>query len=65
MNEGGRGGLRGRSLGFVELAKVAPVATANEGSKDTLFAHSERSLGWFKLAADAQSLLVDADGLLR
>jgi hypothetical protein len=57
--------VRGRRLGFVELARVAPVATASEGSKDTLFARSEHSLGWFKLAADAQSLLVDADGLLR
>jgi hypothetical protein len=57
--------VRGRRLGFVELAKVAPVATASEGSKDTLFARSERTLGWFKLAADAQNLLTDADGLLR
>jgi hypothetical protein len=56
--------LRGRSLGFVEVAKVAPVATSSEGAKDTLFARSERTLGWFKLGSDAQSLLGDADGFL-
>ncbi len=57
--------VRGRRLGFVEVAKVAAVATSSEGAKDTLFARSEHTLGWFKLAADTQSLLTDADGLLR
>jgi hypothetical protein len=57
--------VRGRRLGFVEVAKVAAVSTSSEGGKDALFARSERSLGWFKLGADAQSLLTDADGLLR
>lgn len=56
---------RGRQLGFVEVAKVPAVTTGSEGAKDTLFARSERTLGWFKLASDAQSLLGDADGLLR
>jgi hypothetical protein len=57
--------VRGRRLGFLELAKVPAVATGSEGAKDTLFARSERTLGWFKLGADAQSVLTDADGLLR
>ena len=57
--------VRGRRLGFVEIAKVAPVSTSSEGAKDTLFARSERTLGWFKLGTDAQSLLTDADGLIR
>jgi hypothetical protein len=56
---------RGRPLGFVELAKVAAVSSSTEGSKDALYARSEQSLGWFKLGADAQSLLGDAEGLLK
>ena len=57
--------LRGHRLGFIEIGKIAAVATATEGAKDTLFARSERTLGWFKLAADAQTLLADGQGLLR
>ena len=57
--------LRGRRLGFVEIGRVAAVATTAEGAKDALFARSERTLGWFKLAADAQNLLKDGQGLLR
>jgi hypothetical protein len=57
--------VRGRKLGFVEIAKVPAVATGTEGAKDTLFARSERSLGWLKLGGDAQSVLTDADGVLR
>jgi hypothetical protein len=57
--------LRGRQMGFVEIGKVAALASAVEGAKDTLFARSERTLGWFRLATDAQNLLTDAQGLLR
>jgi hypothetical protein len=57
--------LRGRPLGFLEVAKVAAVSTGAEGAKDTLLARSEQTLGWFKLGADAQSLLADADGFLK
>jgi hypothetical protein len=56
---------RGRHLGFVEIAKVAPVVTSAEGAKDVLFARGERTLGWFKLSADAQNVLADAQTLLR
>jgi hypothetical protein len=55
--------LRGRRLGFIEIGKAADVATTAEGAKDTLFARSERTLGWFKLAVD--TLLSDGQGLLR
>ncbi len=55
---------RGRRLGFVEIAKVAAVATT-AGAKDALFARSERTLGWFKLSADAQNVLADTQALLR
>jgi len=57
--------VRGRRLGFVEVARVPAVATVTEGAKDTLFARSERTLGWFRLGADSQSVLTDADGVLR
>ena len=57
--------VRGRRLGFIEIGKVAAVASGPEGAKDTLFARSERTLGWFKMSADAQSLLADAQPLLR
>lgn len=58
-------GLRGRALGFVEIAKVPSVSSNAEGNKDLLFARSERTLGWFKLGSDAQNLLADADKLLK
>jgi hypothetical protein len=56
---------RGRRLGFVEIGKVSALSSSNDGAKDTLFARSEHTMGWFKLAADSQSLLTDADGVLR
>jgi hypothetical protein len=55
--------LRGRRLGFLEIGKAAAVATTSEGAKPALFARSERTLGWFKLAAD--TLLADGQALLR
>jgi hypothetical protein len=57
--------LRGRPLGFFEVAKVAARSSGAEGAKDTLFARSEQALGWQRLGTDAQSLLSDLDGLLR
>ena len=57
--------LRGHRLGFLEIGKVAAVASAAEGAKDTVFARSERTLGWFKLASDAQTILKDGQELLR
>jgi hypothetical protein len=57
--------LRGHRLGFVEIGKVAAVTSAAEGAKDTVFARSERTLGWFKLASDAQTILKDGQELLR
>jgi hypothetical protein len=60
---------RGHRLGFVEIAKVPAVSSSVEqdakDAKDTLYARSERSLGWFKLSADAHSLLSEAQGILR
>jgi hypothetical protein len=55
--------LHGRRLGFIEIAKGATVATANEGIKPSLYARSERTLGWFKLTTDG--LLTDGQALLR
>ncbi len=55
--------LRGRRLGFIEIGKAESVASAAEGAKPPLFARSERTLGWFKLAAD--TLLADGQALLR
>jgi hypothetical protein len=55
--------VRGRKLGFIEIAKAADLATPSEGAKPPLFARSERTLGWFKLAGD--SLLADGLALLR
>ena len=54
---------RGRRLGFIEIGKAEDVASTTEGTKTTLFARSERTLGWFKLAAD--TLLADGLALLR
>jgi len=54
----------GRKLGFIELAKAAAIASSGEAGKDTIYARSERTLGWFKLGADAPSLLTDAANLL-
>ncbi len=58
----------GRSLGFVEIARPAALASSKErpkDGKDTLFARSEQTLGWFKLSMDAQTLAGDLDRLLR
>ena len=55
--------VRGRKLGFIEIAKAADLATPSEGAKPPLFARSERTLGWFKLTGD--SLLADGLALLR
>jgi hypothetical protein len=54
---------RGRRLGFLEIAKVATVASNAEGAKVPLFARSEHTLGWLKLSVD--NLLSDAQPLLR
>jgi hypothetical protein len=55
--------LRSRRLGFIEIGRAADFVTTSEDSKPTLFARSERTLGWFKLAAD--TLLADGQALLR
>lgn len=56
---------RGRHLGFVEIAKVSDVSSSVEkDAKDTFYARSERTLGWFKLSADARTLLSDVQGIL-
>ncbi len=55
--------LRGHLLGFIEIGKVEANASASAGSKDVLFARSERTLGWFKLPAN--TLLSDGEKLLR
>jgi hypothetical protein len=57
--------MRGRRLGFVEIGKVAALASGTEGGKDTLFARNERTLGWVKLGAEAQTVLTDAQPLFR
>jgi hypothetical protein len=57
--------MRGRRLGFVEIGKVAALASGSETGKDTLFARNERTLGWVRLGAEAQSVLTDTPSLLR
>jgi hypothetical protein len=57
--------VRGRSLGFIEIAKVAALASGTDAGKDQLYARSERTLGWIKLGMDAGSLLTDAASALR
>jgi hypothetical protein len=57
--------MRGRRLGFVEIGKVAALASGPEAGKDTLFARNERTLGWVKLGAEAQTVLTDAQPLFR
>jgi hypothetical protein len=60
--------VRGHSLGFMEIARPAAIESTKErpkDGKDTLFAHSEHTLGWFKLSMDAQTLAGDLDRLLR
>lgn len=57
--------LRGRTLGFVEIGKVAAVTSGKDGAKDILLARSEQTLGWFKLGSDAHSVLSDAEGFLK
>ena len=41
------------------------MATSAEGAKDTLFARSERTLGWSKLGPDVQNVLTDMPSMLR
>ncbi|MBN2574173.1 MAG: DUF4340 domain-containing protein [Deltaproteobacteria bacterium] len=57
--------LRGRRLGFVEIAQGAAIRSSAESDKPPLYARSERTLGWVKLGSDAQNLLADAPSLLR
>jgi hypothetical protein len=57
--------MRGRRLGYLEIGKVAVVASSPTPAKDTLFARSERTLGWVKLGADAQNVLTDAQSMFR
>jgi hypothetical protein len=59
---------RGRTMGFVEIARLAapaPTSTAAEASKDRFFARSERTLGWVELGADTGHVLEDAQTALR
>ncbi len=57
---------RGRRLGFLEVGKVAMLASpSTDAPKETLYARSERTLGWVKLGPDAQNLLGDAQPFLR
>jgi hypothetical protein len=58
---------RGRRLGFTEIAKATTMSSSGESEKDvkdTLYARSERSLGWFKLSSDAATMLSDAEKIL-
>jgi hypothetical protein len=64
---------RGRRLGFAEIAMGVTVASPAESTTDaqdakdakkTLYARSERSLGWFKLSSDARTILSDAERIL-
>jgi hypothetical protein len=57
---------RGRRIGWTELARgSAPaVSTATAPPATPGFARSEFTLGWFKLAGDAQSLINEAETLV-
>jgi hypothetical protein len=59
---------RGRTLGFVEIARLAspaPTSTAAEAGKDRFFARSERTLGWVELSPDTGHVIDDARTALR
>lgn len=50
---------RGRGLGFVEIARLPTRESVSDKPKDTLFARSEHTLGWYKLSVDSQTILSD------
>jgi hypothetical protein len=61
---------RGRSLGWVELARTTP-APANESSAspapsgpDAAYARSEFTLGWAKIPSDAFGLITEGESLV-
>jgi hypothetical protein len=56
---------RGRRLGFIELGKVAAIASTTNGAQDVLYARSEHTLGWVKLGNDTKTLLGDAQSLFK
>ena len=57
---------RGRRIGWTELARSpAPaVSTTTAAAPVQGWARSEFTLGWFKLAGDAQALLTEAETLV-
>ena len=56
---------RGRRLGFVELARGATSAVSTAApAKPDIYARSEFSLGWFRLAPDTQTLLTEGETLV-
>lgn len=59
--------MRGRPVGFLEIGKVTVPASSpsTDAPKETLYARSERTLGWARLGSDAQSVLTDAQPFLR
>jgi hypothetical protein len=56
---------RGRRLGFVELARGATSAVSTGApAKVDIYARSEFSLGWFRLAPDSQNLVTEGENLV-
>jgi len=41
------------------------MSPSTEAPKDTVFARSEQTPGWFKLGGDAHTMLSDVDNVLR
>jgi hypothetical protein len=56
---------RGRKLGFVDLARGATSAVSTAApAKADIYARSEFTLGWFRMAPDTQNLLTEGESLV-
>jgi hypothetical protein len=56
---------RGRRIGWTELGRSpAPAVSTTTAAPAQGWTRSEFTLGWFKLAADTQALITEAEGLV-
>jgi hypothetical protein len=56
---------RGRLIGWAEIARTPPPAqSSGTPSTPDVMVRSERTLGWFKLGGDAQTLLTEGETML-
>ncbi len=56
---------RGRKLGFVDIARAATATVSTTTAPKTdVYARSEFTLGWFRLAPETNALLTEGEGLV-